>query len=131
MGYDSMFDLGVYDFAVFKERGESAPLSEQFSGVVDTLRVFSEDAQFALDEGGDSTGWAKWDSLEEDMQEFSRRYPALLFIVTVCGQEGGDYWQLFARDGRYVTVPGWIEYGKPDLDEFEPKPLQTETMAIK
>lgn len=131
MGYDSMFDLGVYEFAAFRDCGECAPLSEQFASVIDALRVFSEDAQFALDESGDSTGWAKWDSLEEDMQEFSGRYSALLFVVTVCGQESGDYWRLFARDGRCVTVPGWIEYGKPDLDHFERIPLQTETMAIK
>ena len=59
-----------------------------------------------------------WSNHEADMRALSRRYPHVLFTLSGAGEEGGDLWRKYFRDGRMQVVHARIEY-----PEFDPEKL--------
>ena len=111
----------------------------RFSGGVtgppELLNVFSADAaegvtygrhDAELDDwltgdffGGDTAKWYGW---KEDLVDVSKRYPNLLFFLEGEGEEPGDMWKAWARNGRVVETKARIVFDEPDLDEELPTP---------
>lgn len=50
-----------------------------------------------FDEGSEPT---KWYDHEDDMKEFSRMFPNLVFELSGEGEESGDIWKKYFRDGK-------------------------------
>jgi hypothetical protein len=51
--------------------------------VISHLREEYEEAQYALDEEGNTEDEAKWYNFDTDMMAFSKQYPSILFKLTV------------------------------------------------
>ena len=61
----------------------------------------------------------KWHDHQEDMLEYSANHPEYLFILDGEGEESGDIWRKFYKDGKSYE---WkLEYALPD---FDPKKLK-------
>ena len=60
----------------------------------------------------------KWYTCEEDMSEFSKSYPDLIFIIDGQGEEYEDLWQAVIRNGRYVKDYAEIHLPDVSLNDF-------------
>lgn len=105
------------------------------TGPKELLEVFRDDAEDGktygeynqpLDDwlygeffGGDTAKWYGW---SDDLEAVSKEYPYLLFALEGEGEEAGDIWKAWARNGKVVTVRAKVVFEEPDLDKDLPTP---------
>ncbi len=88
----------------------------------------------ALEEGADSysdgvslmydawTGNAertKWYSHDEDMKTFSKRFPHVLFELSGEGEESGDIWKAYYKDGKVQLCRAKIVFDEYDESKLK------------
>lgn len=61
----------------------------------------------------------KWYQHEEDMKAFSLRYPNERFELSGVGEEDGDYWKKYFKNGKMQLTRGVITY-----DDFDAAKLK-------
>ena len=107
MGYNTMFQLQIDgDSPTIEQVAEHiaslafSPESNErkYHSTVDYLRM-------ALD-GEDQVKWYDYDA---DMRMVSEEWPGVLFTLNGEGEENGDIWRAYYRDGLAVThrMPEW------------------------
>jgi hypothetical protein len=64
-------------------------------------------------------GEIKWYNHDEDMKAYSKRYPKVTFIISGVGEEEGDYWKAYYKNGKVATYAGImsVEYHDDDYTE--------------
>lgn len=122
MGYYTRFEGGVSGptelLEIFKrDADKGATYGEYNMPLEDWLYEFF---------GGDTAKWYRW---SEDMAQVSSRYPHLLFWLEGEGEESGDIWKAWARNGKVVTAQAKIVFDEPDLDKELPTPDVEEAVA--
>ena len=60
----------------------------------------NEEAAYAIDSGGEAMESCKWYSHEADLRAFSKKHPEALFRLSGEGEESGDIWAEYHRDGK-------------------------------
>jgi hypothetical protein len=65
---------------------------------------------------GEQFGWYDCDA---DMLSFSTLYPNVLFSVTGIGEESGDMWRAYYKNGKMQRCQAVITY-----DEYDPAKLR-------
>ncbi|MCP4259112.1 MAG: hypothetical protein GY774_16625 [Planctomycetes bacterium] len=90
MSYHTYFDLTI-------EKNET---SIEDSFIIKELRTSNTDAASAFDEEGCNSEASTWYSYEEDMKEFSKRYPEVLFSIYGAGDGQEDMWYRYFKDGK-------------------------------
>lgn len=60
---------------------------------------------------------SKWYAYEADMCKLSLNYPGLLFFTEGSGEENGDLWHYYVRDGKSQWIDAEITYApfNPEL----------------
>lgn len=61
----------------------------------------------------------KWYKHEEDMRRLSREYPNTVFILEGNGEDSGDMWMKYFKNGKMQEAKAIITY-----PEFDPSKLQ-------
>ena len=61
----------------------------------------------------------KWYDFEKDMREVSKQHPNVLFELSGEGEENGDLWKAYFKDGKMQMCKAKIEY-----DDFNESLLQ-------
>lgn len=61
-----------------------------------------------------------WYDHENDILELSNKHPNLLFHLEGEGEESGDIWKKWFRNGKSVTTQARIVFDTPDLDTLIP-----------
>jgi hypothetical protein len=97
MGYATRYTLEVRD-----------PVSnylledERFLGlIIADLRGSNGEAKYALQANGLASGDdSRWYEHQEDMTEFSKKYPTFLFVLNGEGEESGDIWREYFLNGK-------------------------------
>lgn len=56
-------------------------------------------------------GSAKWYDYEQDMRFFSKQHPSVLFKLIGDGEESGDLWEAYFKDGLMQMCKANITYG--------------------
>ncbi len=92
--------------------------NEKFIIIVKELWEFSEEADFALDENGDAATPAKWYDNEDDLVEFSQKYPDIVFTLEGEGEESGDIWKKYFKNGEKQ-----IAHTEIKIDEYDESKL--------
>lgn len=64
-------------------------------------------------------GSIKWHNHEEDMREFSKRYPTAVFCLTGEGQDNWDLWREYYKNGKMQRCDVRIVF-----DEFDESLLE-------
>lgn len=100
MGYYTYFKLNL------------EPVDE---GIISKLREVNEWAKYCLTDGGESAQNTKWYSHQNDLVEFSRKYPDTLFTLSGEGEEGGDLWKLYVKNGQAQRAEAVITYAACQL----------------
>lgn len=115
MGYYTRFEGSVTG---------PAELMEQFQADCDAGKTFGEYG-LPLEDwnyeffGGNTAKWYGW---KKDMEQISAEYPHLLFALEGEGEESGDIWKAWARNGKVVEARAKIVFEEPDLDAVLPTP---------
>ena len=87
--------------------------------IIHQLREWNEYAEHAFSDAGSQSSEVKWYDHEDDLLDFSRRFPQVTFKLSGRGEENGDIWDKYFRNGKMQTCRAEIR--KPD---FDPSKLQ-------
>ncbi len=82
--------------------------------IIGELRDENDWAKGALDGGGAAYEEYKWYDCKEDMLEFSKRHPDILFLLEGEGEEAGDVWRFYAKNGR-----SFYQQAKMAFEDFD------------
>jgi hypothetical protein len=83
--------------------------------IIAELRAYSEDAKYALSADGNTSNECKWYEHEDHLRIFSKRYPEVLFGLHGEGEESGDLWIQYYKNGKMQTCKVVMTY--PPYDE--------------
>lgn len=111
MGYITRFELDV--------TGSSEDALAEFEEAADAGEETHSGIQYSDFLDGESIS-CKWYNSKEDMIQLSKKFPELLFSVDAAGEEPGDLWQAWARNGKYKRIEPELVWPKVDLDKELP-----------
>ena len=57
----------------------------------------------------------KWYGCQEDMVQVSKSFPDAVLLVEGIGEEQGDYWRLYLKNGRDERIGGKIVYADSNI----------------
>ena len=80
--------------------------------IIADLRFFSEDAKYAIDNTGNFNEPCRWYESESELTEFSKKYPDILFILDMFGEESGDIRRDYFHNGNHQEAVVTIAYSK-------------------
>ena len=66
--------------------------------------------------GGHDDTYMKWYDYAKDMKKLSDQYPSVLFGLSGEGEEPGDLWKLWARNGKVIIAKARITFDTPNLE---------------
>lgn len=80
-----------------------------------------EPISYSFHKSGDELklGGVKWYEYKENMKSLSAAFPNVLFILNGWGEETGDIWRNFFKDGKVQVAKTQIVF-----DEFDPEELK-------
>lgn len=87
MGYMTRFRLSLDGDDVTQE-------------IIADLRKGSDYASYALSSDGSTQDETKWYGHKDDLKEFSKKYPTVLFCLHGEGEEAGDIWDQYFLNGK-------------------------------
>lgn len=99
MGYYTYYSLKVIDAE-----------SDEEKAIIADLRENNEYALYCMDEDGTSKEQTKWYEHDDEMLEFSEKYPKHILLLEGEGEESGDFWQTYYRDGKKQDCKGKVVY---------------------
>lgn len=79
----------------------------------------NEHAAYAIDVTGDTESECKWYSCEEDLKDFSAKHPDALFKLRGEGEESGDIWEAYFKNGKMQMCPAKIVFDDYDESKLE------------
>lgn len=109
MGYYSYYSLDV-------DTADSNHLKEDI--IADLINENTE-AESALNADGQTINEAKWYESEDDMRQFSKKYPDVLFILFRYGQVLGDVEKSYFKNGRMKSCSANVSYPSFDVNKLE------------
>lgn len=128
MGYYTQYRLDIYRDdrnkelkANPKEIGADPYGEEDWDDENDpiaVLRGFSDDAAYAIDENGDTSEGTKWYSHDEDLIKLSKKFPEIVFRLHGEGEEPGDLWDKYYKNGKTQFCKAKIVFDDFDEDEL-------------
>lgn len=75
---------------------------------------------YAVDENGDCSDSCKWYDHETEVAQFSKIYPDVLFELSGEGEESGDIWKKYFKNGKMQLCQV-----KMTFDPFDESKLKT------
>lgn len=84
--------------------------SENAKEIIAALRAECSNADYALDENGEPNDSTKWYDRDKDMKAFSLKYPDVLFKLNGEGEESGDIWNTYYKNGKSQTCQAIITF---------------------
>jgi len=85
---------------------------------IPALKVFSGEADYCLNDDGTTNNGGRWYEHEKDMREFSKHRLDVLFTLEGEGEEVGDMWKKYFKNGLCQVARAHIT-----IDKFDPKKL--------
>lgn len=113
MGYYTKYELSVI--------ASNDEACVQRYHLYDDVKSFS----FEFDDGRlkdvlDSSAVMKWYRCRDDLTEFSKKYPLLIFQLDCAGQEGEvDVWRAFFKNGKYFEQTAELKFEEPDFSRLD------------
>ena len=83
--------------------------------IIKHLRKESEEAEYAINEEGWSRGnESRWYNHNPEMKEFSKKYPYVVFELEGIGEENGDWWKRYYKNGKTQLAEAEITFEEYD-----------------
>lgn len=115
MGYDTNYSLYLYN-------EEQNPLWESAPEIEDKIIQRLKDLQiitYALDVDLGSSDRVKWYEHEDDMIALSKEFPEVIFCLHGEGEESGDLWSKYFKNGKMQECRAKIIYDPYDEKQLE------------
>ena len=109
MGYYTRFELSAAPVPSLRSPGDA---------VTDFVKGSEEAAHCLLNDGAANDS-GKWYEHEEELLEFSKKYPHLIFTLRGEGEEAGDIWAKYFNDGKVQ-----VEKASVQVASFDPERLR-------
>jgi hypothetical protein len=94
-------------------RLKNRPLTE--NEIISEFRSECEDAEYSINEDGGAEDPCSWYEHEKDLNDFSRKYPDVLFELYGEGENPGDMWKKYFRNGKMQVCKAELTF--PPFDE--------------
>ena len=78
--------------------------------LIQALRKECDGAEYALDDDGESRESCKWYDHEKDIKSFSKKHPETLFELEGQGEDSGDMWKKYFKNGKMQNCRAKITY---------------------
>jgi hypothetical protein len=88
---------------------------DEISDEIQLRQDAGTDFFYAVDAEGRTTDSCKWYDHEAEIAKFSKIYPDVLFELSGEGEESGDIWKKYFRDGKMQRCD--VEMTFPPFDE--------------
>jgi len=108
MGYNTTYDL-KWDVS------NSKTTWDEISSEIALRQEAETEFFYAVDESGRTTDECKWYGHEEEVAKFSKIYPDVLFELSGEGEESGDIWRKYFKNGKIQICRAEIVF--PPFDE--------------
>lgn len=107
MGYYTTFELGVDDTGA-----DPISLAQFNKDIEEEYEFGSYDLQvkWLVNRDCDNMKWYDW---KEDVEKLSLRYPNLILWLRGDGEEAGDVWKAWFRNGKSVVVKPKLDFPTP------------------
>jgi len=105
MGYYTRFELKITE-------PKNSTLTEE--SIIPEFRKKYECAKYALSEEGYTEEPCKWYECEDELKEFSKSYPEHLFLLEGEGEESGDIWKLYVKNGKCQRASAQVTFDEYD-----------------
>ena len=113
MGYYTRYDLETIDSNDLGKRILSEMDADKFYGLnVDNALKYIGDFELGLSIG--ATDEVKWYDHEDDMKELSIKFPNTLFRLHGYGEEQGDEWYKYFKNGKMQKCDAIVTFEKYD-----------------
>ena len=89
------------------------------NSLIDAFRDVSEDAQYAIDSNGGSEESCKWYDHQDELKKFSLLHPDALFKLSGEGEDSGDIWREYYRNGKMQLCRAQIVFAGFDSSLLE------------
>lgn len=94
MGYNTKFSLEISGVEGLTDRQKESLYKERVDkDYTDIGAIYTEQVEEV-----------RWYDYLQDLDRISAKYPNVLFQLTGWGEETGDYWRTWFRNGRHVSV---------------------------
>lgn len=113
MGYYTDYEVTV--------TGPSEALKE-FEEAADAGETTLDDVEYSYMLKGMEFN-AKWYHYDRDMLSVSKRFPELLFVIEANGEESGDIWRAYFRNGKQKRIEPEMNWPEVDFDKELPAPV--------
>ncbi|MBO1582684.1 hypothetical protein [Bacillus sp. XF8] len=80
---------------------------------------FDTEIFYAVDKYGEFYDSTKWYDYETEMSAISRLYPDVIFELSGKGEEAGDLWKAYFKNGKIQRCPAEITYDEYDENKLE------------
>ncbi len=107
MGYETSYRLHV----------ENPPKGFTKKTLAKIIRE-NEGMSYALEEDGSTCQSTKWYDCDDDMLAVSKKYPDVLFVLSGEGEEAGDIWRTYYKDGCMQHAEAIIAFESYDPEKM-------------
>jgi hypothetical protein len=87
--------------------------------VIEEIVLSDEDTFYGIDADGSSIDSVKWYGHEEDFKTVSKKYPELVFKLKGEGEEAGDVWIKYFKNGKMQSCPAKITFDEFDISKLK------------
>jgi len=106
MGYYTRFDLDVQDSTEEQDKEITKEIYKIF-GIEEDFNEESFYGEFFEEE-------MKWYDYQKDMKKLSKKFPELLFELSGAGEEQGDLWYAWFKNGKMQYEKAQVMFGEFD-----------------
>ena len=121
MGYYTNYEFGTKGNKTYKVKDIVSYMKEQYKkSNEDKFYPFSYEFEYYLNDEStydfelNSDGDVKWYYSDEEMIELSKQFPETVFYLYGVGEESGDLWYAYYKNGKSQFCPATITYEQYD-----------------
>lgn len=117
MGYDTRYSLTA-DLMI-GSRSTKLYDNEPLQAAIKDLVTANAEAAYVLNEDGSSEEAGKWYEHEDEMKNFSREYPGILFTLHGEGEENEDVWNKYFLNGKVQVAKAKFQIAPFDIKKLK------------
>lgn len=82
--------------------------------IIEQLRAENENTKYAFCNFGEANDAIKWYDHEKDLREFSKKHSTAIFTLKGNGEESGDIWVKYFKNGKMQASRAKLVFDKFD-----------------
>lgn len=111
MGYYTYHELSIIS-------GDKNEIDKFWGELYENDSYMYEDIKRAVGDDGNGGDSCKWYEHESDMKRISKEFPSVVFELSGEGEESGDIWKEYYKNGRMQRCNARIEFDPYDENQL-------------